>query len=292
MKKDKIWKVIWIIGIYAILVTVLYLVVLYKVEWEDKDLNTYLYFYDCDNNLCTSSTKQDKYYSRFLCENNSCPYVTNIIKNNLILEKEGKSLIYDYVNGKVINDTYNKYRYLDDEMFVVTDITSNKEGIINLNGEILVDFKYDYIDNFDKELIAFKSNNLFGIDMVSGINKVEVNFEDIVLIDNEKYAGMKNNVYHIYSFIDNQPINSNTYDFISSLNDLIFVINNNKVDILTASLNSTLLIKIDTFYSYKTEKERDSLNLYSDNNYIYFDIYNNEYEITSYKYDINNKKLV
>ena len=95
MKKDKIWKVIWIIGIYAILVTVLYLVVLYKVEWEDKDLNTYLYFYDCDNNLCTSSTKQDKYYSRFLCENNSCPYVTNIIKNNLILEKEGKSLIYD-----------------------------------------------------------------------------------------------------------------------------------------------------------------------------------------------------
>ena len=177
-------------------------------------------------------------------------------------------------------------------MFVVTDITSNKEGIINLNGEILVDFKYDYIDNFDKELIAFKSNNLFGIDIVSGINKVEVNFEDIVLIDNEKYAGMKNNVYHIYSFIDNQPINSNTYDFISSLNDLIFVINNNKVDILTASLNSTILIKIDTFYSYRTEKERDSLNLYSDGDYIYFDIYNNEYEITSYKYDINNKKLV
>lgn len=292
MKKDKVWKAIWIIGIYAILVTILYLVILYKVEWEDRDLNTYLYFYDCSNNLCTSSSKQDKYYSRFLCKNDTCPYITNIFGNNLVLRYEDNSLIYDYVSGKIINDTYNKYRYLDNEMFVVSDNSSKKEGIINLKGKILVDLKYDYIDNFDGNLISFKQNNLFGIDTIDGLNKVTASFEDIVLIDNEKYAGMKNNVYSIYSFIDNQPLYSSTYDFVASFNGLVFVVNNNKVDILTSSLNSTLLIRIDAFYSYKTEKERDSLNLHSDGNYIFFDIYNNEYELTSYKYDIDNKKLV
>ena len=44
MKKNNLWRVIWIVGIYAVLVLILYLVIMYKVKWEDKDLHKYLYF--------------------------------------------------------------------------------------------------------------------------------------------------------------------------------------------------------------------------------------------------------
>lgn len=292
MKKNKVWKIVWIVGIYAILITILYLVILYKVEWEDKDLNTYLYFYDCNDNLCTATTKQDKYYSRYMCENNFCPYITSVINNNLILTNDKKSLIYDYVNGKVVNDSYDKYRFIDDDIVVVTDLTSKKEGIINLDGEILVDVKYDYVDDFKNELISFRNNDLFGVSTIDGTNIVDSNFEDIVLINNEIYAGVVDNTYRIYSYVGNEPVNTNQYEFVDSFDNLIFVVSNNRVDILTDKLNSTLLIRIDTFYSYTTEKERESLNLRSDGDYIYFNIYNDKYEITKYKYDIKNKKLV
>ena len=54
MRSSKIWRIIWIVGIYAVLVLILLLVIDYKVRWESKDLNTYLYFYNCNNNLCAS----------------------------------------------------------------------------------------------------------------------------------------------------------------------------------------------------------------------------------------------
>ena len=61
---------------------------------------------------------------------------------------------------------------------------------------------------------------------------------------------------------------------------------------MTIDLKSTLLMKINTFYVYQTEKERNSLNLRSDGVYIYFDVFTNENEYTSYKYDIATKRLV
>lgn len=292
MKKNNIWKIVWIVGIYAVLITVLYLVILYKVEWEGKDLNTYLYFYDCNNNLCTSTTKQDEYYSRYMCKNNFCPYITTVVNNNLILTDGEISLIYNYVNGDIIDDSYDKYRFINEDMVVVTDLTSKKEGIINLDGEILVDVKYDYIDDYNNGLISFKSNTLFGINSIDGASLVNSNFSDVVLINDKIYAGMKDNTYSIYSYAENEIVNLNQYEFVESFDNLIFVVSNNKVDILTDELNSTLLIKIDTFYNYTTEKERESLNLRSDGNYIYFNIFNDKYEITKYKYDIKNKKLV
>ena len=48
MKKTNIWKIIWLVGVYVILLFILYLVIIYKVKWEDKDLNRYLYFYNCN----------------------------------------------------------------------------------------------------------------------------------------------------------------------------------------------------------------------------------------------------
>lgn len=292
MKSSKIWRIIWVIGIYAILSVILYLVILYKVEWEDKDLNTYLYFYDCNRSLCTSTTKPNNYYSKLECENESCPYITNIINDStIIIRNEEYSWIYNYIDGNTINNTYKEYRYIGNDMFVVSDV-SNNQGVIDISSNVLVEPQYKYIDNYNNGYITYKENNMYGIDTTNKVYTIDANFEDIVLINDVIFAGKKDNLYKIYSYenIDNEN-NKDTYNYIYSYNDIIIAINNKKIDILTTDLKSTLLMKIDTFYEYTIEKERESLDFYTDEEFIYFKVFNNDNEYTKYKYNFKEKKL-
>ena len=291
MKSSKIWKIVWVAGIYAILFAILYLVIIYKVEWEDKDLNTYLYFYDCSNNLCTSTTLNNDYYSKIMCEDDICPYIKEMIGNNVILERDGVSWIYSYMDDKIIDNKYIGYRYLDNDLYVVTD-KDNKQGIINSGGEVLVLPQYEYIDDYLDGFISYKEDNLYGIHTGDGVSNVDANFEDIVLINDTLYAGKKNNAYNIYSYKDSNYVSASQYNYLDSYMDVIFTINDKKIDIMTIDMKSTLLMKIKTFYEYTTEKERESLNLHSDGEYLYFDVFTSETEYTSYKYNIASKKIV
>lgn len=290
MKGSRVWKIIWVSGVYLILFVILYLVVLYKVEWEDKDLNTYLYFYDCDRELCTSTTVPEDYYNKILCEDDVCPYITSIINKNVILKRNNISWIYNYIRDEIINNYYSEYRYLGDDIFVVTD-SSKKQGVINLGGEKVVNLQYEYIDNYKNGYISYKVGNSYGVATSDGMVKVEPNYEKIVLINDRLYAGALNNKYRIYSYDDADYAYKDEYNYLASYHDIIFIINNKSIDILTTDLSSTLLMKINTFYDYTTEKERASLNLYSDGEYIYFNVFINENEYTSYRYDIASKKL-
>ena len=111
MKSSKLWRIVWIVGIYAVLALILYLVIIYKVQWEYKDLNTYLYLYDCGHKLCTSTTVQEDYYNKILCEDDICPYIENIIGSNLILKKNDSSWIYNYISGDIVSNNYTDYRF-------------------------------------------------------------------------------------------------------------------------------------------------------------------------------------
>ena len=53
-KKEKLYKIIWITGLYVILIIILWLVIEYKVKWESADLNRYVRFYNCSGSLCTT----------------------------------------------------------------------------------------------------------------------------------------------------------------------------------------------------------------------------------------------
>ena len=151
MKNDKLWRIIWIVGIYAILGVLLYLVILYKVEWEHKDLNTYLYFYNCNHELCSSINHQDDYYSKFLCEDDICPSIKSIDRDNLVLQGENSSWIYNYVNGEVVASKYKNYRYIGDNLYVVTN-DNQTYGVVDINGELLADLNYSYIVDYDADL--------------------------------------------------------------------------------------------------------------------------------------------
>lgn len=290
-KSSNLWRIIWVIGIYAILTLILYLVVLYKVQWEHKDLNTYLYLYDCNQNLCTSTIQQDNYYNKILCEDDNCPYITSVIDNIVILKNNSKSWIYDYISGKNINDTYNDYRYLRDDMFIFTD-SYNKQGVLNLTDGILVQSEYDYIDDYKYDLISYKKDGLFGIDSLNDKKDVETLYQDIVLINDELFAGKKDNSYYIYSFDNVVDNDENKYNYVYSYDDIIFTFSNNKIDILNVKLDSLLLMKINTFYGYTTEKERGSLNFYFDGENLSFNVFTDENEYTEYKFNLREKKLV
>ena len=293
MKGSKIWKIVWVSGIYLLLITILYLVILYKVEWENKDLNTYLYFYECNGNLCSSTTKVNNYYNKILCENDNCPYIKEIINNNVILQKNDNSYIYDYFHDKIINNTYVGYEYLKDNLYIVTD-NNNRQGIINEAGNVIVKLEYDYIDDYNNDFISFKQNNLYGIENKEKNIKIDAKFDDVVLINDSIYSVKSDGLYNIYDYKDNKKKDNSIkgYVYLDSYGDIIFTVNDKKIDIITVDLKSTLLMKINTFFDYTTEKERETLNLRSDGEYIYFDVFINENEYTSYKYNIATKKMV
>ena len=291
MKSSKIWKIIWVVGIYSILGLILYLVILYKVEWEDKDLSTYLYFYDCNNTLCTSTTKQNDYYNKIKCEKDICPYITAKINENVILKNENKSWIYNYITDTIVNEKYIDYKIIENNQFIVTD-TNNNQGIIDIDGTVIVEPKYSNINNYNNGFISYIKDNKHGLQSIDEKHLVEATYEDIVLINDLIFSGKKENIYKIYN-MDNSEYSEENYNYIYAYSDIIIVANNKKIDILTTDLKSTLLMKIDTFFEYKTEKERESLNIHiEDDKYISFTVYINETEYQEYKYDVYSKKLI
>jgi hypothetical protein len=268
----------------------LYLVVIYKVKWEHKDLNTYLYLYDCGNELCSSTTRMSDYYSKVLCEDDICPYVERIVGNTLILKREDKSWLYDYINAKVINDDYINYKYINNNQYVVSN-TDNLYGVINGDGEVIVPLKYNHIIDYKNNIISYKSDNKCGIIRIDN-GEIEAKYDDIILINDKIFAGKMNNIYQLYSYDAPDIESSNKYNYVFAYDDIILVANNNKIDFLNHSLKSTLLMKIETFYDYTTEKERDSLKIRIDNDNIYFRVFLNESEYVEKIYNIKNKKIV
>ena len=121
---------------------------------------------------------------------------------------------------------------------------------------------------------------------------IDAEYEKIILINDKMFAGMKNNLYKIYSYENVNLVGENQYNYVYVYKDIILVINNKKIDILSDNLKSTLLMKIDTFYEYSIEKERDSLNIIVDDENIYFDVFLEDEKVVKYKYNILNKKLV
>ena len=290
MKSSKIFKIVWVTGIYVVLFLMLYLVVLYKVEWEHKDLNTYLYLYSCGNDLCSSTTAIDNYYNKVLCEDDICPYIDMIIDDTLILKRDNKSWLYNYITGKVVNDDYVYYNYINDNKFVVSN-DNNLYGVMDGNGELIVPLKYSYIDDYKNNIISYKKNNRYGIVRIDK-DEIESKYEDVVLINDKIFAGKIDNIYQLYSYDTPDSENSNKYNYVYAYEDIILVANNKKIDFLNHNLKSTLLMKIDSFYDYTTEKERDSLKIRVDKDNIYFRVFINEVEYTEMIYNIKNKKIV
>lgn len=292
MKNNNLWRVIWVIGIYAVLAIILYLVIMYKVKWEDKDFNKYLYFYNCSNSLCTSDTPQNKYYSKIVCEDNACPYISNINDTVLILKKDNTSWLYDYAEEKIVNDKYVDYKYLNGKYYAVKD-TNGMLGVIDTDGNIVVNFdNYDEIKDYNSKYFVYKKSGKYSLRNIDSNNDIQQNKDDIVLINDKLYALFEDGIYHFMYIENNSRVNDIGYNYIYSYDDTILAFSNKKVDILNTELKSTLVMPIATFYEYKARQERDSLKIRVNDNILHFVVILEDNKAVSYRYDLINKKVL
>ena len=142
------------------------------------------------------------------------------------------------------------------ECFKITELNSR-------NTRFWKKDKYDY--DF--------SDLLEDLDKIEGLERIRISSIEIVEL-NDKY------------FLINekeQELNDIKYDYMYYIDNYIVAIYNNKIDILNENLDSKLIMKIDTEYSYTNSNERNSLNINSDKEYIYFSVYKDEKYI-KYKY--------
>ena len=291
MKNNSLWRVIWILGIYVVLVSILYLVIIYKVKWENKDLNKYLYFYNCSGQICTSDISQNNFYSKIVCEDNKCPYIENINDDLLILSNENKAYLYNYLTGKIISDKYLEYKSLNNNYYIVRN-NDNQEGIIDQEANIVIDFQDNVIADYNGYYLTYiNSNNKYQIKNINTGEIFNKEYDEVILLNDKLYGYVENGIYYIASYDSSIPVNNNTYEYIVSFDGIIFTIDNKKIDILNYDLKSTLIMTIPTYYEYKVEKERASLNLFIKDDILFFEVVNSDNSYINYKYDIKNKKL-
>lgn len=156
-KKFKL-RYVWITGIFIILVIILYLVIEYKVKYEDMTINKYLYFYNCSDKLCvTNNLKEIKdgssIYSKYLYDYNSeSPSYQYVRDKYVIIEDNNKYFYYDYIKGAILSN-YQEYKILDINYLIVKN--NDKYGIIDLENNIVLDIKYDNIEYVNKVLNVY-----------------------------------------------------------------------------------------------------------------------------------------
>lgn len=168
---------------------------------------------------------------------------------------------------------------------------NNKYGVIDFEGNVLVDFNYNRITDYKDEYVAYAENNQIGIINTKRNIDIKPAYQNVQLVNDNLYTYLEDGKYYIASYDTELPANNEKYDYIYAINNVLIVINNKKLDIMDASLNYKLLLKVDTFYEYTKEQERESLNIYAENNLVHFDVINEEGQVIKYIYDIKNNKL-
>ncbi len=186
MKKVNMPKIIWISSIFALLITILIMVMDYKINYQySSDDTNKIYFYNCDGEVCTTRTKnkKKKAYSEYDCYT-ICPTYKGTINDDYSLLKDTNGFIlYNYKLGIKITEGYEEYKFINKQYIIVT---ANKlEGVIDLNNNITVNTEYNQIGYYkNKELIGYNTDNIIvKKDNVYGI----VNYKTGMLVEPVKY---------------------------------------------------------------------------------------------------------
>ena len=182
----KLPRIIWITCLFTLLLLILFLIVNYKINYEYLNYN-YLYFYECDKNLCMSNTFDNKklIYSKYECGYESCPeYVKKIKDDYIILKKDTEFILYNYRTSNIISSNYEDYEFINSNYIIVS--SKNKKGIININNDVIVPLIYDeigyknndYLAGYNLNNIIVKKEGLYGI----------ISYKDGNIVEETKYS--------------------------------------------------------------------------------------------------------
>lgn len=171
LKKRNIARKIWIISVFLELVVILVMVIDYKVNYQHLTKNK-LYFYECSGNLCVSEVEKNDnlLYSSYDCRYEECPtYKKELNDTHVLLEENNDCILYNYRDNKIISKDYDDYYFLNNQNIIVTK--NNKQGIINIDNQLMVETVYEqlgykqeeYITGYNLNLIIAKKDDKYGI---------------------------------------------------------------------------------------------------------------------------------
>ena len=216
----------------------------------------------------TEITFDNKTFSYLLLANDTNNYIMNLETEEIIELDEEINYIadpYDYIDNKKIIRNKN---------YLIT-VNDNCYGVINYNGETILDLKYDYIRIIDNGFII-KENNKYGIINSNNEYILEPIYQDIIEYQ-DKYAVKKDNKYAI---IDNNKelIINFEIEYVEKLDDYLLLIKNNKLGIFKDN---------EIILDYQIQTKNHQINAYIYNNYIHINTYDTEIKT----YIIDNNKI-
>lgn len=190
--KVNIFKIIWISGVFLLLIVILLMIMDYKINYEYLTPKK-IYFYNCNDSVCSTlvkdSVSKEDLYSIYECGYEICPTIKKAINNSyVVLNSEKLNILYDLKKGKIISDFYDDYQLINDKHFIVTK--NNYQGLIDLENNILINTTYEqlgYTQNnlligYNVQSIIVKKNNLYGIVTIKDekiIEKIEYKEDQI-----------------------------------------------------------------------------------------------------------------
>lgn len=185
-RKINIPKIIWISSIFALLITILIMVMDYKINYEysDKTSNK-LYFFKCDNEVCVSEANNLKkeLYSEYNCYTICPKYKGTINEKYALLKNSTGYILYNYLEGIKIAEDYDEYKFINDNYIIVTK--NNKEGVIDINSTKTIDTNYTQIGYYkNKNLIGYNTQNII---VKSGDTYGIINYKTGEIVEEIKY---------------------------------------------------------------------------------------------------------
>jgi len=117
-KKFNYFKFVWVCGIFAFLLAILFMIIDYKINYEYLSDN-YLYFYNCDGSVCSAYVDEDigsdDLYSTYECGYEVCPRITKTLANSyVVLENAEEVILFDFKHDLVVSRDYDSYDLLGD----------------------------------------------------------------------------------------------------------------------------------------------------------------------------------
>lgn len=229
------YKYIWVGGIFLTLITILIMVMTYKIKYEDSIYYRYLYFYDCNSDLC-STTKhkkikdKSKIFSVYKYIRKE-PTIRKLNNKYVMVHDNDGYVLFDYIESKVISKKYKDYEVIENEnvLFIASN-NESKYGIINNEGNQMVGFNYEFIKNsYNKNMIVVKKDGKYGIISLSTQYQVFDNIYDDLYIFEDAIVSIKDNKLEIIDK-DKKPFENRVIE-VNNLDGINVSFENNVINI-------------------------------------------------------------
>lgn len=226
-KKEALGGLIIIVLLILVLVTYLTFYNYRKENKKEIPLNdnstATIYIYN-DNSILkvedlSKVTDTKNVVGEYNCKYDDCDILeTNLINpiydnKYIILKENSEVFIYNFTTEKIVSDKYSNLINRKNNHLLVEK--NNKYGLIDIEGEKLIDTIYDEIDlDMYNNITKVKLNNLYGVYDVKEMKEIiKPKYENINISDSKYYSVKKDDGWYVIDNNDTLITNGYTYTF-------------------------------------------------------------------------------